>query len=193
MQPIRAGVVLYLTGRNLSLRFTVGSALPAQLVATAVTLALLPVARNLPGPAGLGRLPSSSQWSLLVVPLDPSFGIDRAGHRPKSARAIPTARISDHVTRHQVRWAKPSSVMTSFTRRQRRDDRRGRTSQGARANQGFRPHDEQRRNRPRHARRALGAQGAQPGLQRVQQLAESGGRAASAGGHHYPCPAVALG
>jgi low temperature requirement protein LtrA len=50
------GVVLYLTGRILFLRFTVGSTPRAQLVATGVTLALLPAARNLPALAALGLL-----------------------------------------------------------------------------------------------------------------------------------------
>jgi low temperature requirement protein LtrA len=50
------GVVLYLTGRILFLRFTVGRTPPAQIVAAGATLALLPAARNLPALAALGLL-----------------------------------------------------------------------------------------------------------------------------------------
>ncbi|MFF4879629.1 low temperature requirement protein A [Micromonospora sp. NPDC000668] len=50
------GVVLYLAGRALFLRLTVGHTPPAQIVATGVTLALLPAARHLPALAALGLL-----------------------------------------------------------------------------------------------------------------------------------------
>lgn len=50
------GTVLYHTGRAMFLRFTVGSTPPAQLVALAVPLLLLPAARILPALAALGLL-----------------------------------------------------------------------------------------------------------------------------------------
>jgi low temperature requirement protein LtrA len=50
------GVVLYLTGRILFLRFTVGHAAPAQIVAAVIALLLLPAAEYLPALAALGLL-----------------------------------------------------------------------------------------------------------------------------------------
>ena len=50
------GVVLYLTGRILFLRFTVGHAPPAQIIAAGTALLLLPAAANLPVLAALGLL-----------------------------------------------------------------------------------------------------------------------------------------
>ena len=50
------GVILYLTGRVLFLRLTVGNTQPAQIFATGITLALLPAARHLPALAALGLL-----------------------------------------------------------------------------------------------------------------------------------------
>ncbi|GAA5193876.1 low temperature requirement protein A [Rugosimonospora acidiphila] len=63
------GVVLYLAGRALFLRFTVRSVPPAQLVAIAVLLALVPAARYLPALAALGLLTAfllvlvGTEWS----------------------------------------------------------------------------------------------------------------------------------
>jgi low temperature requirement protein LtrA len=50
------GVILYLTGRALFVRLSVGSAPPAQLVAVGVALLLLPVGRILPALASLGLI-----------------------------------------------------------------------------------------------------------------------------------------
>jgi low temperature requirement protein LtrA len=51
-----SGVILYLTGRALFLRLSVGSAPPAQLIAVGVALLLLPVGRILPALASLGLI-----------------------------------------------------------------------------------------------------------------------------------------
>ena len=50
------GVIVYLTGRALFLRLSVGSAPPAQLVAVGVALLLLPVGRILPALTALGLI-----------------------------------------------------------------------------------------------------------------------------------------
>jgi hypothetical protein len=70
------GVVLYLTGRILFLRFTVGHTPPAQIVAAGVTLVLLLAARNLPALAALG---------LLTAVLAALVGYERFAWEPSAA------------------------------------------------------------------------------------------------------------
>jgi hypothetical protein len=75
-------LVLYLTGRILFLRFTVGSASPAQLVATAVTLALY----RSPETCGSRRAPAA-------CPAWPAAGDPQRGTRP-AERAVAADQLS---------------------------------------------------------------------------------------------------
>jgi hypothetical protein len=69
-------VVLYLTGRILFLRLTVGHIQPAQVIAAGVTLALLPAARHLPALTALG---------LLTAVLVALIGYERLTSQPTTA------------------------------------------------------------------------------------------------------------
>ncbi|WBB90303.1 low temperature requirement protein A [Verrucosispora sp. WMMC514] len=73
------GVALYLAGEVLFRGLSVRSVSPAQLLAPAVALALLPVGRYLPGLAALGLL---AALLVILVGYERAYGAGRASRRP---------------------------------------------------------------------------------------------------------------